>query len=90
MSRIQTNVAALNAHRNLANTQGMLNKSIAKLSSGFRINRASDDAAGLSIEEVGWLCSRYPLDFVCIIPGTEAEEDQEVQEIKEEEEEHQS
>jgi flagellin len=49
MSRIQTNVAALNAHRNLASTGSKLSKSIAKLSSGFRINRAVDDAAGLGI-----------------------------------------
>jgi flagellin len=49
MSRIQTNVAALNAQRNLTSTGMDLEKSIARLSSGFRINRAGDDAAGLSI-----------------------------------------
>lgn len=49
MARIQTNVSALNAQRNLALTSRNLAKSIAKLSSGFRINRAADDAAGLAI-----------------------------------------
>ena len=49
MSVIQTNIAALNAQRNLANTNMRLSSSIARLSSGFRINRAADDAAGLGI-----------------------------------------
>jgi flagellin len=49
MSRIQTNAAANNAYKNLSATSGMLEKSIAKLSSGFRINRSADDAAGLAI-----------------------------------------
>jgi flagellin len=49
MSRINTNVAANNAYKNLSATSGMLEKSIAKLSSGFRINRSADDAAGLAI-----------------------------------------
>ncbi|PJJ73297.1 flagellin [Diaminobutyricimonas aerilata] len=49
--QINTNVGALNAYRNLSNTQNDLNKSLEKLSSGFRINRAGDDAAGLSISE---------------------------------------
>lgn len=48
---INTNVAALNAARNLTTTQGALSKSLEKLSSGFRINRAADDAAGLAISE---------------------------------------
>src|SRR5665811_542791 len=48
---INTNVAALNAARNLTTTQGNLSKSLEKLSSGFRINRAADDAAGLAISE---------------------------------------
>src|SRR5665811_1145050 len=48
---INTNVAALNAARNLTTTQGNLAKSLEKLSSGFRINRAADDAAGLVISE---------------------------------------
>jgi len=47
--RINTNVAALNAHRNLSNTDAAESKNMEKLSSGFRINHASDDAAGLSI-----------------------------------------
>ena len=46
---INTNIAALNAQRNLGKTQGMLNKSLQRLSSGLRINSAKDDAAGLAI-----------------------------------------
>jgi flagellin len=49
--RINQNVAAFNAHRNLSVTNGQLGKSLEKLSSGFRINRAADDAAGLAISE---------------------------------------
>ena len=49
--QINTNIAALNAHRNLSNTQNDLSKSLEKLSSGLRINRAADDAAGLAITE---------------------------------------
>jgi flagellin len=45
--RVNTNIAAMNAYRNLTVTEGNLGKSLEKLSSGFRINRASDDAAGL-------------------------------------------
>ena len=48
---INTNVASLNAQRNLNNTQFGLNKALERLSSGFRINRAGDDAAGLAISE---------------------------------------
>ncbi|MCD4754754.1 MAG: aminotransferase class I/II-fold pyridoxal phosphate-dependent enzyme [Deltaproteobacteria bacterium] len=46
---INTNISALNAQRNLGKTQGMLNKSLQRLSSGLRINSAKDDAAGLAI-----------------------------------------
>ncbi|TDT86010.1 flagellin [Arthrobacter sp. AG258] len=49
--QINTNLAANNAYRNLNNTQNDLSKSLEKLSSGLRINRASDDAAGLAISE---------------------------------------
>ncbi|MGZ6825387.1 MAG: flagellin N-terminal helical domain-containing protein [Mycobacteriales bacterium] len=45
--RVNTNIAAMNAYRNLNVTEGNLGKSLEKLSSGFRINRAADDAAGL-------------------------------------------
>lgn len=48
---INQNIAAVNAYRNLSNTQNDLGKSLEKLSSGFRINRAADDAAGLAISE---------------------------------------
>lgn len=48
---VNTNVAALNAYRNLSGTQNNLSGSLEKLSSGFRINRAADDAAGLAISE---------------------------------------
>ncbi|MFI5907880.1 flagellin [Dactylosporangium sp. NPDC051541] len=49
--RINNNIAAQNAYRNLSVTDGQMSKSLEKLSSGFRINRAADDAAGLSISE---------------------------------------
>jgi flagellin len=49
--RINTNIEAFNAHRQLEGTQGSLQKSMEKLSSGLRINRAADDAAGLAISE---------------------------------------
>ena len=45
--RINQNIAAFNAYRNLSMTQGSLGRSLEKLSSGYRINRACDDAAGL-------------------------------------------
>jgi flagellin len=47
--RIQTNIAAADAYRNLAITNNKLASSVAKLSSGFRINRAGDDVAGLAV-----------------------------------------
>src|ERR671926_1908264 len=49
--RIQNNVEAFNAHRNLAGTESKLATSMERLSSGYRINRAADDAAGLAISE---------------------------------------
>src|SRR4051795_12553735 len=49
--RIQNNVEAFNAHRNLSATEGKLGSSMERLSSGYRINRAADDAAGLAISE---------------------------------------
>jgi flagellin len=49
--RIQNNVEAYNAHRNLQGVSSQLTKSMERLSSGFRINRAADDAAGLAISE---------------------------------------
>ena len=49
--RINTNVSAQNTRRHLMNTTTMLGKSMEKLSSGLRINRAGDDAAGLAISE---------------------------------------
>ena len=49
--RINTNVASLNAQRNLGNTRLEMDKTLEKLSSGERINRAGDDAAGLAISE---------------------------------------
>jgi flagellin len=49
--RINQNTEAFNAYRNLSVTQGQMAKSLEKLSSGFRINRAADDAAGLAISE---------------------------------------
>src|SRR3954447_13422595 len=49
--RIQNNVEAFNAHRNLSHTESKLATSMERLSSGYRINRAADDAAGLAISE---------------------------------------
>jgi len=49
--RIQNNIAALNAHRNLMTADTGLSKSLERLSSGYRINKAADDAAGLSISQ---------------------------------------
>jgi flagellin len=47
--RINTNIAALNAHRQLAQTDNRLSSNIERLSSGYRINKAKDDVAGLAI-----------------------------------------
>ncbi|MEK4698577.1 flagellin [Solibacillus sp. FSL R7-0668] len=49
--RIQHNISALNTHRNLAFNNGQTSKALEKLSSGYKINRAGDDAAGLAISE---------------------------------------
>jgi flagellin len=49
--RINQNIAAYNSYRNLSATNSQLGKSLEKLSSGFRINRAADDAAGLAKSE---------------------------------------
>lgn len=49
--RISTNVAAINAQRNLSGSQNEIGESFAKLASGSRINKAADDAAGLAISE---------------------------------------
>ena len=49
--RVTTNLAAINAQRNLSSSQRMISNSFAKLASGSRINKAADDAAGLAISE---------------------------------------
>jgi len=49
--RIQNNISAMYAHRNLTVSDNALTKSLERLSSGYRINRAADDAAGLSISQ---------------------------------------
>ena len=49
--RVQHNIAAINANRNLTGNNNSVSKSLEKLSSGYRINRAGDDAAGLAISE---------------------------------------
>ena len=49
--RIQSNPEAINAHRMLTQNSDKLRKSMERLSSGYRINRAADDAAGLAISE---------------------------------------
>jgi flagellin len=48
---VNSNVSALNSYNNLSKTSNSLNDSLSKLSSGYRINKAADDAAGLSISE---------------------------------------
>jgi flagellin len=48
---VNNNIAAMNSYRNLSVTDSQMGKSLEKLSSGFRINRAADDAAGLAISE---------------------------------------
>lgn len=48
---VQTNIEAMDAHRNLVNTANQLASSMQKLSSGYRINKAADDAAGLAISQ---------------------------------------
>ncbi len=50
-SVVNTNLASLNAQRNLSSTQSMLHQSIQRLSTGLRVNSAKDDAAGLAIAE---------------------------------------
>lgn len=49
--RVSTNISAINAQRNLGNSQNTINKSLGQLASGSRINIAADDAAGLAISE---------------------------------------
>ena len=49
--RIQHNIAAMNSYRNYSNNVSAVNKNLEKLSSGYKINRAGDDAAGLAISE---------------------------------------
>ena len=49
--RVQHNIAALNSYRNLSGNNSAVSKNLEKLSSGYRINRAGDDAAGLAISE---------------------------------------
>ncbi len=49
--RVQHNIAALNSYRNLSGNNNTVSKNLEKLSSGYRINRAGDDAAGLAISE---------------------------------------
>ena len=75
---INTNISALNAFRNLTDTQNSMSKSLEKLSSGFRINRAADDAAGLAISEglksqIGGLtvASRNAQDGISVIQTAE-------------------
>jgi flagellin len=75
---VQTNIAAMNAHRNLVSTSNSLSASMERLSSGFRINKAADDAAGLAISQklqsqVGGLdqASRNAQDAVSLVQTAE-------------------
>src|SRR2546421_4724517 len=81
--RIQTNVEAFNAHRNLVDTETKLATSMERLSSGYRINRAADDAAGLAISErlkaqIGGLdqAQRNSQDAVSLVQTAEGALDQ--------------
>src|SRR4051794_11952759 len=76
--RINTNVEAFNAHRQLSATSDKLGKTMERLSSGYRINRAADDAAGLAISEklraqIGGLAQaqRNSLDAVSLVQTAE-------------------
>jgi len=81
--RIQNNVEAFNAHRNLSGTEERLATSMERLSSGYRINRAADDAAGLAISErlrgqIGGLdqAQRNVQDAVSLVQTAEGSLDQ--------------
>src|SRR2546421_3013227 len=81
--RINTNVEAFNAHRNLSGTETKLAMSMERLSSGYRINRAADDAAGLAISErlkaqIGGLgqAQRNAQDAVSLVQTAEGSLDQ--------------
>src|SRR5512145_193198 len=76
--RIQNNVEAFNAHRQLVGSAHNMAKAMERLSSGYRINRASDDAAGLAISEklrgqIGGLgqASRNASDAVSLVQTAE-------------------
>src|SRR5829696_6367151 len=76
--RIQNNVEAFNAQRQLVGNSDKLSKAMEKLSSGYRINRAGDDAAGLAISEkmraqIGGLtqASRNAQDGVSLVQTAE-------------------
>ena len=49
--KIQHNISAINSQRNISTTSGTMSKNLEKLSSGYKINRAGDNAAGLAISE---------------------------------------
>ena len=81
--RIQNNIEAFNAHRQLAGTGEKISKSMQKLSSGYRINNAADDAAGLAISErlksqIGGLdqAQRNAQDAVSLVQTAEGSLDQ--------------
>ncbi|MFN8224890.1 MAG: flagellin [Gaiellales bacterium] len=76
--RIQNNIEAFNAHRQLSLTSSKMGKAMERLSSGYRINRAADDAAGLAISEklraqIGGLAQaqRNALDAVSLVQTAE-------------------
>jgi len=80
---VQTNVEAFNAHRNLVDTESKLAQSMQRLSSGYRINSAADDAAGLAISErlkaqIGGLgqAQRNSQDAVSLVQTAEGSLDQ--------------
>lgn len=83
MLSVQTNVSAISAQRHLGDTSNALSTSMERLSSGFRINRAADDAAGLAVSEklkaqIGGLnqASRNSQDGISMIQTAEGALDQ--------------
>src|SRR3989304_3391287 len=81
--RIQNNIAAMNAHRNLTISDSAMAKSLERLSSGYRINKAADDAAGLSISQAFRadiasfkVASRNPTEASAVVGGGEGALDQ--------------
>ena len=71
---VNTNLGALNAHRNLGRVDEQRNTSLARLSTGLRINKAADDASGLAIADAGPIAGNrpgHPKRYGCHVPGAD-------------------